>query len=296
MYKLLLLFLFPITVFAVNNPIVISGESNKTYDGSSSALSGADNKISNTAGVCISVVNSTNITLRNFHIEDCLNQGVSITGSTSVSILQSSLYNTGGISAATSQGIHVEKNTIKKIVGTNRHCIGFDAVNSVTEGSTIVKNNCVSEIGDGNTRLDGINIKNSTGTLLAPITISENFISGYGTPTAGNGIVLGDTGGAYINAIKNILYMPGDIGIRVMGGNNITLESNIIINPQSARGTYGIRASAVIDCHHIGLYNNKVRLKTTGGTVSDISADAATCFEASDGSVNVGNVSQGSNL
>lgn len=297
MVKTIFLLLFSFSVFAANNPIVISGQSNKVYDGSDSALVGVDGKISNTAGTCISVVNSTNIVLRNFHVEDCLNQGISITGSTSVMILSASLYNTGGITAATSQGIHIEGNTtIKKVVGTARHCVSFDTVNSVVEGSTIIGLKCLSEIGDGNTRTDGINIKNSSGTLAAPIMISNNVITGYGSPAGGNGITIGDTGGNNIYIVKNVLYMPGDIGILIKGGNNNIIESNLIINPQSTRGSYGIRAAGTVACDHIGLFNNKVRFKTPAGVVSDISTDTATCFEASDGSVNVNNLSQGSNL
>ena len=79
----------------------------------------------------------------------------------------------------------------------------------------------------GNTHtIDVIGVYHSNGTPDSPIMIKGNWIRGGGPLLNSGGIILGDVGGSYQIAEDNILVDPGQYGIQIAGGHNMTLRNN----------------------------------------------------------------------
>lgn len=278
---------------SVDNPIVISGQSNKVYDGSGQ-------KITNSNGHCIIVSNSTNITIKNYYIENCSGKGINVhIGNKNIKILNNYLYSTGGIYSLGSEGVHTEGNVIRKVTGTvlngqTAACVQYAFINSVTDGSSIIDNTCFNEKGFSANE-DGINSYQSLGTENLPIIIAGNTVVGHSDVTvSGSGIVLGDWTGGYMYGIDNLIYAPGNAGIIAAGGHHMVMDSNISINHTDPRGTWGYEARAVPSdqpCNDIYIFNNVSRFKGFNGQNKDLNADI-TCFGASDNSKNINNQQQ----
>jgi hypothetical protein len=108
---------------------------------------------------------------------------------------------------------------------------------------------------------DAINIFESSGVPSSPILIEGNVIVGGGPSLSGGGILLGDYGGHDIEARRNTLIDPGQYGIGVAGGTDITVEHNKVIAKQQSFTNVGIYvwAQKGQDCAHISIRNNYVR-------------------------------------
>jgi hypothetical protein len=85
---------------------------------------------------------------------------------------------------------------------------------------------------------DVIDIYQSNGTATSVIWVHDNWIRGGSTHSNGyDGIGLGDVGGSYQLAEKNILVNPGHTGIQLVGGANITCQNNQIYADGSLTGS-----------------------------------------------------------
>ncbi len=111
--------------------------------------------------------------------------------------------------------------------------------------------NCVSQnyginFAGRSTPEDMINIYKSHGTEKSPIMIEKNFLCGdpdkgsAGKSKSGSGIMLGDGGGRHIQCRENSLFAPGQVGIGVCGGSNISVEKNQVFGLASNVANVGI--------------------------------------------------------
>lgn len=88
--------------------------------------------------------------------------------------------------------------------------------------------------------IDVIGIYRSNGTPESPITIKGNWIRGGGPLLNSGGILLGDIGGSYQIAEDNILVNPGQYGIAIAGGHNMTLRNNKVYAKQQPFTNVGL--------------------------------------------------------
>jgi len=99
-------------------------------------------------------------------------------------------------------------------------------------GSNIeISYNAMERVGDylrGETVdvVDWISIYQSSGTPESPILVKNNRARGHGNDPYGSFIMLGDAGGANQLATGNVGVNPGQVGIGIAGGQNITVSDN----------------------------------------------------------------------
>ena len=115
---------------------------------------------------------------------------------------------------------------------------------------------------------DAISIFSSQGEPGDPIQIIANRIYGGGPSRSGGGIVLGDSGGRYQAARDNVLINPGQHGIGVAGGQDITVSNNRIYSSQQVFTNVGVyvwnqRPSAL--CGRIIVERNQVNWTASNG-------------------------------
>lgn len=80
----------------------------------------------------------------------------------------------------------------------------------------------------------------SNGTSVDLIVVENNWIRGSGPSETGSAINLTDYGGTYCVARNNIIVNPGNCGIAITGGQNNTLENNIIVSIQLPNSRTGM--------------------------------------------------------
>ena len=236
-------------------------------------VNGANNRVieNMTLGPCggagIEILNSTNVTLRNVRIRDTREPGIFINGSTSVDIRESNITNAAsGVYAVSSSGIKVQCSSIVNPQGPmpRGQFVQFD---KVVGGENLVScNSGLNELGKGIPE-DQINLYQSRGTAATPITISNNLLQGGGPSKSGGGIMLGDSGGQYQVARGNVLVDPGQYGIAVAGGTNITVDRNQVYGRQQSFTNVGMYvwnqySSA---CSAITVSNNQVNWRNSSG-------------------------------
>lgn len=141
------------------------------------------------------------------------------------------------IAASCTGNVRFEHNDVKNVLGSLRggsassqavqfrHCSG--AGNSITY-------NAIENIEGESSPDDNINIFYSHGTPQSPIRVANNWIRGGGPSPSGGGILLGDWGGSYQVAENNIVVNPGQYGMGIAGGNNMTLRNNKIYSKRRA--------------------------------------------------------------
>lgn len=87
---------------------------------------------------------------------------------------------------------------------------------------------------------DAISMFKSNGLSNDPIAIVGNQIRGGGPSKTGGGIMLGDNGGSYQTAKDNTLVDPGQYGMAVSGGNNISIINNTIYGKSQSFTNVGL--------------------------------------------------------
>ena len=130
-----------------------------------------------------------------------------------------------------SGNIKFEYNDVKNVLGPLRggpkqtSAVQYRRITGV--GNSI-SNNVIENIEGKSAPDDNINVFNSSGTPGSPIRVANNWIRGGGPSLSGGGILLGDWGGSYQIAENNIVVNPGQYGMGIAGGNNMTLRNNKI--------------------------------------------------------------------
>ena len=146
-----------------------------------------------------------------------------------------------GVNAGNSTGIKFEHNQVRNVLGPmpRGQMIQFDAV---TGGGNSISYNIGENIAGQSFPEDEISLFKSNGLPNDPILIVGNWIRGGGPSNSGGGIMTGDAGGSYVIVKDNILVNPGQYGIAISSGTNITVQNNKVFSQQLPFSNVGIYA------------------------------------------------------
>lgn len=187
-----------------------------------------DRVITNTDQVCIKLINCRNITIRNCRLSFSKDIAISIYKCHNITIDHCYMESVAtGVYALESQGIKVLSSHAKNMRGPfpRGQMVQFD--NVYGGGNRVSFNVCENILGLSYPE-DIINMYQTNGTPADPVQITGNKIRGGGPSKSGGGIMLGDRGGSYITATKNILVNPGQYGMAIAGGTHMQINNNII--------------------------------------------------------------------
>lgn len=217
--------------YKVASPIAWNGISNKTI---------SHLEIKNSKGPSIQLINCSNITIEYCKLGPSKGEGVSLYNCTNITVVNCTMDSIStGVSAVESFSIKVNYNDIRNVVGPfpRGQMIQFDDVTGA--GSSISYNMCENIAGQSHPE-DAISLFKSHGTSADPIKVVGNWIRGGGPSLSGGGIILGDYGGSYINVENNILVDPGQYGIAITAGTNLTIKNNKIYGRQQSFTFWGL--------------------------------------------------------
>jgi parallel beta-helix repeat protein len=200
-------------------------------------------------GIAIDIRGSRNIKVQNCIIKNATGEGVYILSSRNVEVSNCYFENVrSGVYAVSSQTIKVQFNECKNVRGPmpRGQMVQFDKVSG--EGNLINYNYALNVLNQSNPE-DVINLYLSSGTAASPIQVIGNYIKGGGPSRSGGGIMCGDGGdrSGHIIVRNNVLINPGQYGIAVISGRNITATKNRVYSKRfdwSNVGMYSWRQNA----------------------------------------------------
>lgn len=190
-------------------------------------------------GDVIGLYDCENVIIRNNRFRLSNKRGIYLYNCKNVIIIDNTFENVHtALTASTSQGVKFEYNDVFNIGGSlsessdNNNGFAVQFI-GVTGSDNSVSYNVVENVFGESSPEDIINIYQSHGIKQSPIVIKSNWLRGGGPSLSGGGILLGDLGGSYQIAEDNILVDPGQYGIGIGGGNNMTLRNNkVYAKPQ----------------------------------------------------------------
>lgn len=219
--------------YQTSAPIVWVGISNKTISGL---------EIKNTNGHSIELINCTNIKIENCKLGPSKGEGLHIWNCKNITVTNCFLDSVAsGVYAGSSQGIKFEYNDAKNMKGPfpRGQMVQFDEVTGA--GNSISYNAGENILGQSYPE-DQISLYKCHGLATDRIKVVGNWIRGGGPSNSGGGIMTGDAGGSYILVKDNILVNPGQYGIALASGNNITIRDNIVFSEKLPFSNVGIYA------------------------------------------------------
>lgn len=235
-------------------------------------------EISNTSSSCIALYNCENITIKNCKFSSSFTHiAVFMDNCKNITVIDCTFENIqSGVVAHKSQSIKVEfndfTNVLGRLKGANRAGVmaQFDKVSGT--GNSINYNVC-ENIPDKSSTGDIINLYSSHGTANSPIVIKGNWIRGGGPSKVGGGIILGDMGGSYQIAENNILVNPGQYGVSVAGGNDMTLRNNKVYASRKPFNNVGVYANnfypSVSKSYNITVEKNEINYTNKNGVLNN---------------------------
>lgn len=211
---------------------------------------------------CIALYNCYNIKIVHNKLISSSEPGISLYGCNNINI-QFNYF------AGVSTGVYAENIPHGKIVVNNNYflnmqgpyprgqCVQFNNVNGA--GNKICFNKCENIAGKSHPE-DAISLYKSNGTAVSPIIVEGNRIRGGGPSKSGGGIMLGDSGGSYQIALKNILVDPGQYGIAISGGDRNAVVGNYIFGRPQGFTNVGIYVAGYngAECTNSTVKYNKV--------------------------------------
>jgi len=249
--------------YQLSSPIVLENVSNTTISGL---------EISNANGRCISLSNCSNIIIQNCKLGPSLGEGVYLCNCRNITVTNCTMEKIAtGVVADQASGIKVTYNDIKNVLGPmpRGQLVQFGNVSGT--GNLIAYNSGENIIGQSSPE-DAISLYMSNGTATDPIQVVGNWIRGGGPSTSGGGIMAGDMGGSYILIKDNILVNPGQYGITVSSGNDITITGNKIFGQQLPFNNIGLSAFKQynINTYNITISNNEVNYTNNNGVLNNM--------------------------
>lgn len=262
--SLIILFFLTTSIFSqksninaerVDDPIEIINENNVIIKGKRiSNLTNLNN------GHCLTLTNCKNIIIEDCIFESSIGNGINIEKCSNITVKNCSFEsNQTGIYALSSEKIQILNNKFSNPRGPFPRG-QFVQFNDVTGASNMINNN-VGECDMGLCNAeDLINIFNSKGTVEDPIQIVGNMFRGGSTSVSGGGIMTGDMGGENILVKDNILVNPGQYGIAIASGKNIKIENNKVYSKPYWFNNVGIYTwnQYEIPCSSNSVIENKV--------------------------------------
>jgi len=228
-------------------------------------------QISNLSGHCIQLSNCSDIIIRNCNLGPSLGEGVFVYNCSNITIMNCYIHTVeSGIVADTCTGIKVLGNRVKNVNGPmpRGQMVQFGNVTGI--GNRINYNIGENIPGQSNPE-DEISLYRSSGTVSDPIQVIGNWIRGGGPSTSGGGIMTGDEGGAYIIVADNILVNPGQYGITIASGHDITIRNNKIFGKQQKFSNVGLSAyrQYPINTYAISIMDNEVNFTNKDGELNN---------------------------
>lgn len=224
----------------------ISGKEIESKDGSCLSFDKLENAIIENVvlGPCakhgVFISNSRNVIVRNVSVSGVGESGIYVLGSSSVSITENKIENAiSGITAVSSSGIKVSCNTVENVRGPIPSG-QFVQFNDVQGPDNQISCNVGRNLPGRGQPEDAISTYKSSGTPASPILVERNLIVGGGPSLSGGGIMLGDDGGSHIVARSNILVDPGQYGIAVASGDNMSILDNLVLGRSQPFTNVGI--------------------------------------------------------
>lgn len=264
-------------------PVVIDGKNDVVLTGI---------RVSNPSGDCIVIKGgSKNVRIEKSEIGPCGGSGVVVNGASDVQISNSYIHDAGGnaVTAEGSNGVSLATSCIAR-VATGLYALSSTAVvverNSVLNvqgpmprGQLVqldkcsgaghrIKCNLLENVSGQSNPEDGINLYKSNGTAASPIEVVGNRIRGGGPSESGGGILLGDGGGSFQVARGNIAVNPGQYGIAIASGTNMTLRDNRIFGKSQSFTNIGIyvwNQYLPEPCSQVTVSNNQVTFFNKAG-------------------------------
>lgn len=255
--------------YTKSSPIKYVGKKDFVIDGLEISSSGNE--------IGIALFNCENVVIKNskfgplplaraIHLENCKN----------ITIIDCTFENVqSGLRASLSQGIKFEHNDVTNLVGrlkgSNELGIMAQFIEVSGAGNSISYNAAENFLGESSTE-DIINLWMSNGTQQSPITVKGNWLRGGGDSDSGGGILIGDGGGSYQIAEDNILVDPGQYGIGIAGGHNMTLRNNKVYAKKQYFTNVGMSICNWYEketgqSHTITVENNLLNYTNKGGFV-----------------------------
>lgn len=194
----------------------------------------------------IRAVNVRNLRIVNSYIHDSPKDGITVEECSRVLIQGNRFERVGsGVYALSSTWVRVIGNYCRDVRGPmpRGQLAQFDKVYG--EGNQIRDNIAVNYHGASMPE-DCISLYKSTGTARSPIRVENNFLVGdpwvgsQDKSDSGSGIMLGDGGGRYQQAIGNVIVDAGQVGIGVAGGGDILVKGNTVLGRKSNVSNVGI--------------------------------------------------------
>jgi hypothetical protein len=274
-FVIIVIFLFMIQWFSFGQGSTYSG----SYTNSAPIIwNGINNQtisklaITNSSGHCISLTNCSNITIQYCKLGPSKNEGVYIYNCKNITVINCSMDSIdSGVFAVKSTGIKVNYNDVKNVLGPiPRGQMAQFA--EIYGGGNSISYNVGENIPGQSFPEDEISLFMSNGIPGDPIRIVGNWIRGGGPSNSGGGIMTGDEGGSNILVQNNILVDPGQYGITIASGNNISIKNNKIYAKQQPFSNIGLSAykQYEIDCSSDTIMNNEVNFTYKDGQLNNL--------------------------
>ncbi len=230
-------------------------------------------KFENITGVAINIFSSNNITIRNCLINRATLEAISIENSNNIIIENCLIIGAeAGVYVLKSQVIKVRNNQFVNMrMRPNESRGQFVQFNEVTGSGNIIENNKGENFAGESNPEDLISLYKSSGLSTSVLTVRNNMFRGGGPSASGSGIVAGDNGGNHVLVDNNTLLDPGQAGIAVAGGRNITISNNKIYarqQPWTNNPLYVWNQSATT-CSNITVKTNRVNWTDKNGNINN---------------------------
>ena len=241
-------------------------------------------QFTNKSGANLVFINCRDITIRNCYFGRSGAEAIVLEECSNIQIEKCLFaYNLTGVYAASSSTIKVINNQFVNVRQRSGPARGqFVQFNHVTgAGNEISDNKGENFPGESNPE-DLISMFKSSGTAASPIRIKNNMFRGGGPSTSGGGIVLGDYGGRFIIAENNTLLNPGQYGMAVAGGSDMTILNNKIYARQQpfTNNPLFVWAQAGVSCSDIIVKDNRANWIDKKGNING-GWDAGNCKNTS---------------
>jgi len=248
--------------YKISLPIILNNVHNRIISGL---------EIVNPTGHCIKLSNCTNITIQNCKLGPSKEEGVYIYKCSNIVVTNCSMDSVDtGVFAVSSTGIKITFNDVKNVQGPGPRgqMVQFAEVNG---GGNCINYNAVENIPGQSNPEDAISLFMSNGIEGDPIQVIGNWIRGGGPSSSGGGIMTGDKGGSYILVLDNILVDPGQYGITIASGHNISIKNNRIFAKKQFFSNVGLSAykQYPIDCSSDTIMNNEVNYRYKDGRLNN---------------------------
>ena len=236
-----------------SGPIEISGEANVVIE---------NLHISNPDGMCVEVTASSNVTIRNSTIGPCGDEAVYLSDVDGAVVSGNYITDTGnGVLVHRSESVRVDENAF---VYAGRNFVQFDKVNG--PGSSISGNRGQNDLGGSNAE-DLISLFKSNGTTSSPIMVVGNHLRNGGPSDSGSGIMMGDAGGSHQVVEGNVLVNPGQVGIGVASGTDMTIRGNRVYGSDVSWSNTGVYVWNQYEsaCGNVEVADNQVNWTAAAG-------------------------------